>query len=205
MAETAPSGKSALLANWLNELQTSDEKVAYHFISNRYPSTTPTEAILGNLVEQIRLLRGQDDTDMLGDQLFKELKNHPKDGKRLILILDGLDEAASIVKPFIEQASLPKNVFVIVSARKDSDVFPTCLSKWKERLDSGMAGSFLELSGLGNGDINEWLQGAIGDLNTVETEELATALLKTTDTWVPSALNALSFSPRKILVPSGNS
>jgi len=184
----AGSGKSALLANWQQHRYEQGDKVALHFISNQYPTTTEAQHILGNLLHQVWCHAGKDSDDLpygvldgVGQSLSKELVAYSKDQGRLIVVLDGLDEADGLIEPFIEAGCLPENVFVVVSARQDSEDMPPSLIEWEKRGAKEPNSLLVQLEGLAEPDVAAWLANDVGELSANAQKALAKALRATTE------------------------
>jgi hypothetical protein len=155
-------GKTALLANWVRKLEERNEKVAYHFIS-RLDDLAGEDFMLRSLCQQLVALHG------LGGELpasVVELRSlypqllgvSPGDGRRVIVVLDGLDEAQEVwtVGPDLFPSSLPAGVFLVFSA-------PVTGQDWLAELELTPDQVFLEtLETLGTGEIAQLMQVAGG-------------------------------------------
>ncbi|WP_157405691.1 NACHT and WD repeat domain-containing protein [Asticcacaulis benevestitus] len=131
---TAPAGfgKSALAAEWCcRNITVSKYRVAKHFCSVSYPHTTTSlNDIHAHLRKQIADIYGdQIDLSRDRDALVDLLELEPPNGQKLVVWLDGIDEARETV-PFFLPEVLGKNVCVIVSARADEGVTPAYLAPW---------------------------------------------------------------------------
>jgi len=121
---TGPSGfgKSALLINWVKELQARNQFTCYHFI-NRLEGVASERFTVENLCEQLAAfhdLRGTlpESVDRLHTLYARLLRIPPEEGKQLIVVLDGLDDAGDWnVRADLFPHELPSGVFVIFSAR----------------------------------------------------------------------------------------
>jgi len=127
-------GKSALLSHW-QQTQQEDCFIAYHCFSYRYQKTRSVSEAYRHLLKQLYLYynirNGQFPTD---ENQMRELlvgmlrKPVSPEGKRLVIVLDGLDEASETFEPFFPL--LPDGVFVIASARAEEEEKPTYLRNW---------------------------------------------------------------------------
>jgi hypothetical protein len=120
-------GKTALLANWIKLLRRREEHVCYHFIS-RVDQTADEGFSLRNLCQQLASyheLTGElpSDKEQLRILYADLLRLPPRSrGERLLVVLDGLDEAAGwIPASDMFPHDLPQGVFVVFSAREIAD------------------------------------------------------------------------------------
>ena len=128
LAAPAGRGKSALLAHWADGLGRPElsEHVAVVFvpISSRFNTNLP-ELVLACIAVQLALLLGEEvPSDYVNmppgfwQSLVGEyLQRPPPDGRQLLLIVDGLDEAAWDIDPALFPQDLPETTRVVVSAR----------------------------------------------------------------------------------------
>ncbi len=124
---TGPAGigKSALLANWLIKLEGRDEAVCYHFINRNMGMASEQEA-LQSLCAQLTELHDLGGHIPVGigelysryaDLLKKEIPN-----KRLIVIIDGVDEAEEWTPSvMLFPKDLPTSTKIFFSVRTDSE------------------------------------------------------------------------------------
>ena len=182
----AGSGKSALLAKWIEQRSLRDNYIAYHFISNLEPRTTGPDRIRQNLVDQIeprsnRLSQSQK------AELYSLLTSDFHTDEPLILVVDGLDESSTDeFEPFLEcffgARSLRKNVYVVVSARHEKGMEqPSYISHWHARHREGLPGKIMSLPELGEQAICDWLRDKNISDDERQIESLAKALLASTD------------------------
>jgi hypothetical protein len=173
-------GKSALLSHWQQTRQ-EDCFIAYHCFSYRYEKTRSLSEAYRHLLKQLYLYynirNGQfpNDENGMRDILVGMLREAiSSEGKRLVIVLDGLDEAAKTFEPFF--TSLPDGVFVIASARADKKgEKPEYLRNWTDNAQP------LHLEPLSREAIANWL-GQIRELAVYsEDNEFVTSLDKTTD------------------------
>ena len=135
MVFAAPGGfgKSALLANWGQRRASLGDAVAYHFFNATQSRTIERSDALRGLLVQIAFLRGRpapalpDDPAKLEELLNQELC---QDAERpLIVILDGLDEAAERFSPIVP-AALGSHVHILASGRAEPAQRPEYLAVW---------------------------------------------------------------------------
>ncbi|MEQ9356827.1 SMEK domain-containing protein [Coleofasciculus chthonoplastes] len=155
---TAPAGfgKTALLANWVKELQNKDCDIAYHFFNER---TRSIETAYRNLIRQLDADNefaydlSSNNKDNLRTILYNGLRSGRQTEKPLIIVIDGLDEAGEIFLPPFPNP-LPENVFVIASARAEKGQEQKYLEGWTEK------GEPLHLERLSKSAIAQWLREA---------------------------------------------
>ena len=172
-------GKSALLSHWQKTRQ-DDFFIAYHCFSYRYEKTRSVSEAYRHLLKQLyyyhKIKNGQFPKDENGmrDILVGMLREPvSEDGKRLVIVLDGLDEADKTFEPFF--TSLPAGVFVIASARAEKGEKPEYLRNW---IDNAQ---ILPLERLPREAIPKWLE-QISELATYsQDEDFVTRLDETTD------------------------
>lgn len=154
-------GKTALLVNWMKMLERDGRRVCYHFIS-RLDGVADEDFALRSLCQQLvsyHDLSGvlPTSTAEIRSLYAKLLGVPPAEGEKLVVILDGLDEAMGWVPGSdLFPLSLPEGVFVIFSAREIAE------QNWLaslELLSSNI--EVLELKTLGIAEIASLLQ-AIG-------------------------------------------
>jgi AAA ATPase domain/Effector-associated domain 1 len=122
---TGPSGfgKSALLANWVKSLQTRGQAVCFSFI-NRAEGLADEHFFLQNMGEQLcefHGLRGNLPTQETTLRvLYPQLLQIPLEaGQKLVVVVDGLDEAMNWKLAGDLFPVLPDGVFVVFSARAE--------------------------------------------------------------------------------------
>jgi len=169
----AGHGKSALLANWIrNHQESGDVFIAYHFFSNRDDLTSNLGNGLFNLLRQLYVYylvekheQIPSDENRLKLALANLIRRHGiHDGERLIIVLDGLDEADREFSPLFSKA-LPHGVYVIASWREGTEQSYHALKDWQQNslplnlgcLDEAGIGDWLQKSG------NEVLEQASED------------------------------------------
>ncbi|GAB4207975.1 MAG: hypothetical protein Fur006_66370 [Coleofasciculaceae cyanobacterium] len=151
-------GKTALLANWVNAWRDKDCFIAYHFFTQRYRSL---ESAYRNLLRQLYIHYkptdeqiSNDDEEHLKIRLYNLLREYgTREGKPLIIVIDGLDEAEKTFSPPFP-TPLSKNVFVIASARAEEGEEPKYLEYWTDNFQP------LHLERLPCSAIADWLRQA---------------------------------------------
>lgn len=177
---TGPAGygKTAILCNWARSLESKGVHTAVHLINPMID--TSINFCLKNLCEQLMAFRNlgnipQDESKL--QDLFNYLLKKSPSPKKLVIILDGLDEAddwpdlSYIVPPI-----LPEGIFFVVSMR-DSEIDE--IEYLKERL---RCANHLLLPPLSANDIVDWIQSSENDtLKSLIKDEkfIATVIEKT--------------------------
>lgn len=162
-------GKSALISAYLGHLEAASSEArpgllsrlfggkkapaqvrrfAYHFLSPRLPGATQPEAVARSLCEQLAAMYALPDTtapDAAPVERLSELLSQVSQsvlvpqGQRLILVLDGLDEAegAELENPLprILPESLPAGVSVLCTTRPTEPHLPWLLQRQSQHLD----------------------------------------------------------------------
>jgi WD40 repeat protein len=157
-------GKTALLANWVKDLRGREKGVCYHFISRTDGSDVAgADFALRNLCQQLvayHELAGQlpASTAELRALYPQLLSIPPVQGKELIVVIDGLDEAIGWTPGSdLFPRSLPPGVFVVFSAREIAE------QDWLASLELPTREvEVLEVKTLGIAEISQLL-GAVGD------------------------------------------
>ena len=155
LTAAAGFGKSSLLMHWQQTRQ-EDCFIAFHCFR-----TSPS--VLGSVPNAYRHLLRQlyvyynrreemDDRDLRSQLrgLVDDAKAQPN--KRLVIVLDGLDEAQETFEPFLS-FPLPDGVYVIASARADQGDTPKYLKGWADNAKR------LPLNLLPREAISEWVKG----------------------------------------------
>ncbi|HEY9676080.1 MAG TPA: hypothetical protein V6D11_31850, partial [Waterburya sp.] len=171
-------GKSAFLSHWQQTRQ-EDCFIAYHCFSYRYEKTRSVSEAYRHLLKQLYLYynirNGQfpNDENGMRDILVGMLREPvSSEGKRLVIVLDGLDEAAKTFEPFF--TLLPDGVFVIASARAEEGDEPKYLRNWTDNAQR------LHLKRLSREAIAKWL-GQIRELAAyAQDDEFIKSLDETT-------------------------
>lgn len=177
---TGPAGygKTALLSNWAKSLESKGVHTAVHLINPMIDASI--NFCLKNLCEQLMAFRNlgnipQDESKL--QDLFNFLLKKSPSPKKLVIILDGLDEAddwpdLSYVVPPI----LPEGIFFVVSMR-GSEIDE--IEYLKERL---RCTNHLLLPPLSADDIVDWIQSSENNtLKSLSRDEkfIATVVEKT--------------------------
>jgi hypothetical protein len=121
LASDAGLGKTALLANWIALRASRGSETVCHFISG--PDGSANEkSVLVSLCEQLLGFHGSQEVlppdAFLRDSYTELLTRHLSAEQRLVVVIDGLDEAQGwTVGSFIAPTPLPQNVRVVFSAR----------------------------------------------------------------------------------------
>jgi WD40 repeat protein len=155
-------GKSALLANWVRMLSRDNYRVCYHFMNRLYGKTSEEDFSLRNLCQQLAAyhdLRGGlpiSISDLRA--LYPHLLSIPThDGQKLVIVIDGLDEAQDWIGPELFPSFLPEGVFVVFSARKMAE------RDWLASLELPQSKvEVLELKTLGRAEISHLLRATGG-------------------------------------------
>lgn len=123
LSAPAGRGKSALIAQWVAQLQgRADLDTAFFPISLRF-STNRENVVFAALYARLAQLFGERATQALDVQLYRGafddyLRRPLPNGKRLLIILDGLDEAAGWeAGSGLFPTAPPPHLRVVVSAR----------------------------------------------------------------------------------------
>ncbi len=137
---TAPAGrgKSALLVRWTAALQGHrDLEVLFIPISIRFGTNRP-DVFLAMLVSRLAQLHGEkppttDQNPTIWQGMIADYLRRALDGRRLLVVLDGLDEAAGEVNwRVLFPTSPPEGLRVLVSARETA-THPTA-DAWRRAL-----------------------------------------------------------------------
>ncbi|GBC91616.1 HTH-type transcriptional regulator MalT [bacterium HR15] len=140
---TAPAGygKTALLANWLDQRHGNGCFIAHHFFRREYDDANRLDSVpnaLFNLLRQLYIYYGVErelpprDEGQLRDALLGLLQERgalPEEP--LVLLLDGLDEAEKELLPPLP-SPLPEGVYVVVAIRADETETPAMLRPWMQ-------------------------------------------------------------------------
>ncbi|MEX2261587.1 MAG: ATP-binding protein, partial [Bryobacteraceae bacterium] len=122
---TAPGGrgKSALLAHWASDLSArlGVDHLIYFPVSARY-QTNSESTVFSALAAHVNAVNGEGDLGRADAwqyrSIFRDLiEKAPKDGGRVVLVLDGLDEAGWDGWEGVLPAEAPQHLRVMVAAR----------------------------------------------------------------------------------------
>ncbi|MCB0032864.1 MAG: ATP-binding protein, partial [Anaerolineales bacterium] len=139
LTASAGRGKSALLANWYQQLQAQgDVHTIYFPISIRF-DTTLKIAFYQSVTVQLAKLHGRSLSQNISSEIsewkaeFDDLlQTSPPNGQRILLIVDGLDEATWEARADLFPRQLADNLRVFVSARFIED--DQDQEGWRKRL-----------------------------------------------------------------------
>lgn len=153
-------GKTALLANWVSQRREAGATPCYTFVS-RIDNTQDEDFTLSSLYEQLLLAYGQriplEPQADWHTSYIDLLTTPPPEGTRVVVVIDGLDEANGWVAPDLFP-QLPFGVTVIVSAREMAD------HDWPEILELPPGTDILTLDRLSGSEIKELLEQAVEKL-----------------------------------------
>ena len=189
MIVTAPGGfgKSALLANWGRHCEAQGAAVAYHFFNATAARTVqPTNAFRG-LLGQLAFLRDRpapalpDDPAKLEDLVARELHQDATRDRPLIVILDGLDEAAELIGP-LAPAGLGQHVYIVASGRAEPARRPERLAAWlNEAGHVGYPVQRYDMPELSVEGVLAWVRDAVPGLLADQEARLAQRLAATSE------------------------
>lgn len=187
----APSGggKSALLARWCERRQRCGDRLARHFASVRFPSTTSPTGSVQHLLVQLRELDRQDcrtreaaipiEEQGVIDALHARLRQPPPDGRRLLIVIDAMDELDAPIRDCIVRSDIAPGNYVIVSQRAEPGVVPVDLRKWTSALSD--PASRVDLPPMELDDIISWLVEVVGDVSDQSVSRMAEKLAAVTE------------------------
>jgi hypothetical protein len=115
-------GKSGLLERWLTRREEQGLWTAYHFVRRGHQNWADPAAIRANLAAQIEAMFPEArDTQVDPRDRLEKLLAKVRVTERIVLLVDGLDEAMRIGKenpvPEIFPTEVPERVFVVVASR----------------------------------------------------------------------------------------
>jgi hypothetical protein len=153
-------GKTALLANWIGRYEAMGAEIVYYFISG-VDGTAAEDGMLQSLCQQLLDFHGIDGLLPLGTgalrAIYGDLLTQPiSPGRKLIVVLDALDEASGwLATSELFPTPLPENVSVVFSAREYAG------TDWLLKLEIP-AGEvkILRLNSMGSAEIGELLKSA---------------------------------------------
>ena len=191
VAAPAGAGKSAFLARWADSRRNSGDFVVRHFVSSLYGGTTNSVEMLHHLSAQLREFEISESQEhaqtnpyaegTLLDHLTADLGRPPPDFKRLIIVIDGLDELVSPLKDVFVRPNLAAGVFVVVSGRAAPDEIPSFLQRWHDVTLGTIPRRRFDVFGLSDAEILVWLKRALGAELQIDVASLARQLQETTD------------------------
>jgi len=149
-------GKSALLSHW-QQTQQEDYFIVYHCFSYRYEKTRSLAEAYRHLLKQLYLYYNIRNGELTNDEngmrdILVGMLREPisAKSKRLVIVLDGLDEADKTFEPFFTE--LPAGIFVIAAARNEEGEEPKYLRNWTDNAQR------LYLKRLSRKAISKWLE-----------------------------------------------
>ncbi|MGD8856459.1 MAG: trypsin-like peptidase domain-containing protein [Chloroflexota bacterium] len=171
-------GKTTLLANWLRHRQAQGDFAVSHFFSNRERDSflRPVGNAFESLSAQLSIYIEQDAAWLpraTAQGKFGALlqEYRPRPDERLIIVLDGLDEADQSFQLPLPQGRVPNGVFLVVSARSEKlskeDQPPDYLEGWTTGADNihllGLSrpAMALWLDRAGDGALRPWLKDGV--------------------------------------------
>lgn len=173
-------GKSALLAAWVRRRADAKDTVVRHFISTSHDATRSELEVNGHLMAQLNEIFERpgpepDGVEALRQNLHATVSAravHMSEARdrKLIIVLDGLDEARVTIAPFLEH-DLADGVYVVVSCRASVGLCPEVLRPWEERR-SVVPFVRHDLKGLSQDNVLTWLRQLKGNEVGVTQERL---------------------------------
>jgi hypothetical protein len=159
---TGPSGygKTALLVHFVRSLQARGEDPVYHFVSRRDDMLSQADFSFRSLCQQLIARHGYggelpSSTAEVRGLYSALLRIPPPPGRRIVVVLDGLDEASDwSAGPQLFPAQLPSGVHVVFSAREVAD------RNWLDQLGLDGRVDFLRLEALDIAGVRDVLAAA---------------------------------------------
>jgi len=164
-------GKTTFLAHWIRQVEETGGwlsgdgetvvAIVRHFFSpTMHLSPSPSNAYAHLLAQLTRLSDQPAPIPDRDDERWSALRNFlanlklPESVNKLVIVLDGLDDAEGEVKPFIP-SRIPEGLFAVVSGRWDGEgELPNYLKKWAKFTE------FIPLKALSEEELREWLRTA---------------------------------------------
>jgi len=164
-------GKTTFLAHWIRQVEetggwlsgdgeTGVAIVRHFFSPTMHLSSSPSNACAHLLAQLTRLSDQPTPIPDHDDERWAALRNFlanlklPESVNKLVIVLDGLDDAEGEVKPFIP-SRIPEGLFVVVSGRWDGEgELPNYLKEWAKFTE------FIPLKALSEEELREWLRAA---------------------------------------------
>ena len=174
-------GKSAFLVEWIARRRELGDFVARHLIARRAPTTVGSIAVLQHLLRQIAVYRGHrrepvpDGESKLADTIFELLKAPARLGERLIVVMDGLDEADPKLVSFLRQ-EMGAGVFVVVGVRTEPGSEPEVLKRWLSFGLGSLPRARHDLGPLTVEEVVQWLRLSMPSVRLLSETEIARAL-----------------------------
>jgi tetratricopeptide (TPR) repeat protein len=161
-------GKTTFLAHWIRQVEeaggwlpgdgeTRVDIVRHFFSPTMHLSPSPSHAFAHLLAQLTRLSDQPTPIPDRDDERWAALRNFLADlklpeGVKLVIVLDGLDDAEGEVEPFDK---IPEGLFAVVSGRWDGEgELPNYLKKWAKFTE------FIPLKALSEEELREWLRTA---------------------------------------------
>jgi tetratricopeptide (TPR) repeat protein len=162
-------GKTTFLAHWIRQVEetggwlsgdgeTGVAIVRHFFSPTMHLSPSPSNAFAHLLAQLTRLSDQPTPIPDRDDERWAALRNFlanlksPEGVNKLVIVLDGLDDAEGKVEPFDK---IPEGLFVVVSGRWDGEgELPNYLKEWAKFTE------FIPLKALSEEEIREWLRTA---------------------------------------------
>ena len=135
-------GKSRLVARWTDDCALDPSKtVVRHAFSVRKPQSSTHAAMVDSLIHQAAIALGAEelgegdpgDARIRADRLAALLARDQPNGMRLIVAIDGLDEAAERVEPW--STKLGQGVHTLITCRAEPGETHNALRSWRERAE----------------------------------------------------------------------
>lgn len=191
----AGAGKSALMANWVNHRRQLGDLVVRHFITEGQDSTASPVNALRHILAQLREIDAADPNerrhalpnlehvllDKLTARLSQGIDSDLFPNRKLILVIDGLDELNTNFQDVFIRSNLGAEVHIVLSARAGNSETPLYLRPWTEaQLPKGLQVRF-DLEPLKTEDIMLWLENIIGHLDIIQMQKIADAIENTSE------------------------
>jgi hypothetical protein len=162
-------GKTTFLAHWIRQVEETGGwlsgdgetvvAIVRHFFSpTMHLSPSPSNACAHLLAQLTRLSDQPTPIPDRDEERWSALRNFlanlklPEGVNKLVIVLDGLDDAEREVEPFDK---IPEGLFVVVSGRWDGEgELPDYLKEWAEFTE------FISLKALSEEELREWLRAA---------------------------------------------
>jgi WD40 repeat protein len=179
-------GKSAFLVEWMTRRRELGDFVARHIISRRAPTTVGSISVLAHLRRQVETYRGvhrnaiAESETRLADDVFEFLKAPAREGERLIVLIDGLDEADPKLPSFARQA-MGEGVFVVVGVRAEPISEPEVLKHWLSFGLGSLPRVRHDLGPLTVEEVAQWLRLSMPSVRLLSEAEIAFALNRISD------------------------
>ena len=176
-------GKSALLLAWMGRRRDMGDFVARHIIARSAPSTVSPQAVLKHLLRQVQAYRSgggplPSEEGDLADEIFRCLKEPARAGERLIVLIDGLDEADAPLVAFVREF-LGSGVYIVLGVRAQPREEPRVLKEWL-RGAAKLPQLRRDLEPLSVDEIVQWLR-ATAPLGFIKERQIAETFHRSTD------------------------